>query len=167
MNRKYDTGFFINITESIKRKIPGITFTTDIITGFPGETDEDFYSTLAMMEKTGFSKTHVFKFSPRANTVAAKMKLQVDEKTKKDRSRMARELADKLRHEYIRSNTGKTLEVVLEEYNEKTGIANGTSENYIRLFFAADLEKYYAGKSKILIIKTGRMYKDGLFGTLI
>ena len=167
MGRKYDAGFYSTIAESIKRKIPGITFTTDIITGFPGETEEDFFMTLELLKRMDFSKTHVFKFSPRAKTAAAEMKLQVDEKTKKDRSRLARELGDKLRQEYVRSNAGQILEIVFEENNEKTGIASGTSENYIKVYFKHGLKDYCTEKSKILRIRTVAPYKDGLFGVLI
>jgi len=168
MNRKYDAGFFNETVKAVKEKIPSITLTTDIIVGFPGETDQDFEMTMSMLENIGFSKTHVFKYSQRQGTAAASMKGQVDERIKKDRSRIARGAADKLRKEFILSNKGVIQETVFEEFNEKLQIASGTSENYLKVYFKPQAQnKDIIKKGKILNIMADAPYREGLFGTII
>jgi len=169
MNRKYDTSFFDKTIYAIKDKIPEITLTTDIITGFPGETEKDFEMTIEMIVKTGFSKVHVFKYSPRAKTAAAVMEGQVDEKVKKTRSRTAIELADGLRKQFITANIGKPLEVVYEEFDFKTQLACGTSENYIKTYFCIPPGRNYSfiKKGKILSVMADDLYRDGLLGSII
>lgn len=169
MNRKYDTSFFDKTIYAIKDKIPEITLTTDIITGFPGETEKDFEMTIEMIVKTGFSKVHVFKYSPRAKTAAAVMEGQVDEKVKKTRSRTAIELAEGLRKQFLAASIGRPLEVVFEEFDLKTQLACGTSENYIKTYFCIPPGRNYSfiKKGKILSVMADDLYRDGLLGRII
>ncbi len=150
MNRKYDGNFFISAVENIKKAIPDITLTTDIIVGFPGETDEDFISTVDMVKNIDFSRLHVFKYSKRPGTKAADMAGHLQEKTKTERSRILRELGLDLRNSFIASNINKKLDVVCEEYDMKTGIAGGTSDNYIKVYFDLNFEEYKLKKGRIL-----------------
>ncbi len=167
MNRKYDSGFFISAIEHIKRAIPDITLTTDIIVGFPGETGQDFTDTIEIVKSIGFSKIHVFKYSIRPGTKAAGMAGQVQEKTKTERSSILRGLGSDLRNSFMDSNISKKLDVACEEYNRESGIASGTSENYIKVYFDLNHEEYKEKKSKILTVFTKSLYSDGLYGEAI
>ena len=166
MNRKYNSDFFISAVEHIKKAIPGITITTDIIVGFPGETDEDFTRTIEIVKNICFSRLHVFKYSKRPGTRAAIMSGHLQEKIKTERSRILRELGVDLRNSFIASNINKKLDVVCEEYDMKTGIAGGTSENYIKVYFDLNFDEYGKKKGKILKVSAKSIYSDGLFGVL-
>ena len=85
MNRKYTSGDFLKLAEKIKTEIPGVTLTSDIIVGFPGETEEQFCDTLSMMEKVGFDSVYAFIYSPRSGTPAAKMEDPVSAEEKSER----------------------------------------------------------------------------------
>jgi threonylcarbamoyladenosine tRNA methylthiotransferase MtaB len=166
MNRKYDSGFFVSAIEHIKKAVPDITLTTDIIVGFPGETGQDFIDTVEMVKKIDFSKIHVFKYSVRPGTKAAGMAGQVQEKTKTERSRILRKLGLDLRNSFMNSNISKKLDVVCEEYDSKRNIASGTSENYIKVYFDLDHKEYKRKKGKILKVLAKSLYADGLYGNL-
>jgi threonylcarbamoyladenosine tRNA methylthiotransferase MtaB len=166
MNRKYDSGFYISAVEHIKKAVPDITLTTDIIAGFPGETVQDFIDTVEMVKKVDFSKIHVFKYSIRPGTKAAGMAGQVQEKTKTERSLILRELGLDLRKSFIALNILKKLDVVCEEYDIKSNIASGTSENYIKVYFDLGPEGFKLKKGKILKILAKSLYADGLYGDL-
>jgi threonylcarbamoyladenosine tRNA methylthiotransferase MtaB len=166
MNRKYDSGFFISAIEHIKKAVPGITLTTDIIVGFPGETGQDFTDTVEMVKKIDFSKIHVFKYSVRPGTKAAGMAGQVQEKIKTERSLIIRELGSDLRKNFITLNISKKLDVVCEEYDIKSNMASGTSENYIKVYFDLKPGEFKQKKGKILKVLAKSLYADGLYGDL-
>ena len=92
MNRKYTVEEFEKATHLLKEAFPEVALTTDVIVGFPGETNEEFEETYKFLEKINFSKMHVFKFSPRKGTPAAKMDNQIDERIKEERSKRLIEL---------------------------------------------------------------------------
>jgi threonylcarbamoyladenosine tRNA methylthiotransferase MtaB len=167
MNRKYDSRFFISEVEHIKKEIPGITLTTDIIVGFPGETDEDFIKTVEMVKSMDFSRLHVFKYSKRPGTKAADMAGHLPEKTKTDRSRILRELGSGLRNSFVATNINKKLDVICEEYDIKNGFAGGISENYIKVYFSLHFEEYKLKKGKIVKVFAKSLYADGLYGDVI
>ena len=129
MNRRYDVKYFLEKVSEIKSKRENISLTTDVIVGFPGETEEDFENTLETCRKVGFSKIHVFPYSDRNGTVASKMKNKVDGNVKKQRVKRLMELSNELEKKYFLNNIGKELEVLIEE--EKENIFYGFTENYI------------------------------------
>ena len=135
MNRHYTREYFLDAIKSIEKKLDGIAITTDIIVGFPGESEADFMETLEMAKNVSFSKMHVFKFSPRTNTPAALMEGQISEIVKSNRSHIARKLGEELRNRYIRSNLNNELEVLCEEIDPESGLYSGTSGNYIKVYF--------------------------------
>ncbi|MBN1298093.1 MAG: tRNA (N(6)-L-threonylcarbamoyladenosine(37)-C(2))-methylthiotransferase MtaB [Actinobacteria bacterium] len=167
MKRKYSCQFFLKRIQALKNEIPGLVITTDIIAGFPGESDEDFQDTLSTMMEAGFAKTHVFKYSVRNNTAASAMDGQIDERLKSQRSKKARDLGEELREEYLRNFTGKTLKVVCEAYDTGNGIAYGTSENYLKVYFKMHSKDYIRKKCKIINVKAEKKYLDGLYGVLV
>ena len=137
MNRKYDLKYFeekINLIRSIR---PSINITTDVIVGHPGETDEDFNSTLEFCEKIGFGKIHVFPYSKRNNTKAALMDNHVSEEVKKDRASKLIRLSDILEAKYENKFIGKTLRIITEENHQ--GDIVGFTDNYIKVLVKSDI----------------------------
>lgn len=132
MNRKYDSGRFYQSVELLRKyyDTPGIT--TDLIVGFPGETDADFQESLAFVERCRFSALHVFPYSRRPGTPAAAMPGQVPNAEKKRRAGIAGQLAQKLKARYLEGLVGQTLEVLFEE--EKDGLWRGHAPNYAEVY---------------------------------
>jgi threonylcarbamoyladenosine tRNA methylthiotransferase MtaB len=131
MNRRYDTKEFMSIVEKTRSIRPNISLTTDVIVGFPGETEEDFKETLDFCRKVDFAKIHVFPYSDRNGTVASKMKDKVIGNIKKDRVHRLIELSNKLEMNYFNSFIGKEVTVLIEE--EKDNMYYGFTDNYIPL----------------------------------
>ncbi len=115
MNRKYTTNQFRHVVELLRNAYPEVHLTTDVIVGFPGETEEEFNKTYEFLKEIKFYKMHVFKYSPRSGTVAAKMPNQIDGNIKEERSNKLIELSDKNEEEYNQKYIGKEVEVLLEE----------------------------------------------------
>ena len=131
MNRKYTTNEFKESVEILRKYFKDVLFTTDIIVGFPGETDEEFNKTYKFLEEIKFYKMHVFKYSPREGTIAAKMKNQIDGKTKEERSNRLIELSNKNLEEYNKIYQNQEVEVLFEE--KKDGYWEGYTSNYIKV----------------------------------
>ncbi len=130
MNRKYDLDYYekkINLLRSIK---PDLNITTDLIVGFPGETDEMFNKTLSFLKKIGFSKIHVFPYSRRKGTVADKMPNQIDEKVKKERVQRVLELSHELEVNYLNKYINCDLEGLVETSDE---ISTAHTPNYLKI----------------------------------
>ncbi len=129
MNRRYTTAEFRSSINLIRKYYKDVSLTTDIIVGFPGETDNDFEETYKFLKEIKFYKMHIFKYSPKKGTVAAKMSNQIDGKIKEERSKKLIELSDKNEEEYNRETIGKTVNVLFEE---KVGeYYKGHTTNYI------------------------------------
>lgn len=138
MNRHYTTDEYKAIVEDLRRTIPDVSITTDIIVGFPGETDEEFETTYSFLKEIALSKMHVFKFSPRKGTRAAQMDNQVDPVVKEKRSHRVIELDRYLENNFISSFIGRNMKVLFEE--TKDGYAYGYTENYVRVRVPSDEE---------------------------
>lgn len=144
MNRKYDVDAFLKKVERIRKVRPDIAITTDVIVGFPDESDEEFNETFNFIKKVNFSELHVFPFSARENTAAYYMKNKVKPEVKQERVRRLIELSDSLNKEYYSKFKGQELEVILEERNKTTGLLSGFTSNYLKL--SADYPDSYIGK---------------------
>ena len=129
MNRKYDTNYFYNKIEKIRSIRPNISITTDLIVGFPNETDNDFNDTYEFIKKVNFTKVHVFPYSRRKGTPADLMNNQVDESIKKLRVRKILELSKELEINYMTKFINKKLDILVETYED--GIITGHTSNYI------------------------------------
>jgi len=129
MNRHYTTGQYAEITESLRKVRPEAALTTDVIVGFPGETDEEFNQSLAFVKKIGFARIHVFEYSKREGTPAANFPHQVPDKVKSERSRKMRELAAALQLNYHKAQIGKTAPVLFET-SKAPGKWLGHTNNY-------------------------------------
>ena len=115
MNRKYTTSQYLEKINKIRNYLPNIAFTTDVIVGFPGESDEEFEETYNFIKEVNYSELHVFPYSPRRNTPAAKMKDQVDDKIKHERVNGLLELSKKLNRDFALKQIGKILKVLFEK----------------------------------------------------
>jgi len=166
MGRPYTAQYYFRKIGMISGSFPDIALTTDVMAGFPGENEEDFDRTVNMIERIAFSKIHVFKFSKRMHTPAYGMGNQVGEEIKSERSKILRNMGDRLRNSYIKNHIGKLLSVVCEEMNVENNIISGTSENYIKVYFSMDKENFPSLKGRILRIAANSEYKNGLWGIL-
>ncbi|MCR5040696.1 MAG: tRNA (N(6)-L-threonylcarbamoyladenosine(37)-C(2))-methylthiotransferase MtaB [Clostridia bacterium] len=128
MNRRYTASDFSDLAGRLRSAFPDCALTTDVICGFPGETDADFAETLAFVKKIAFEKVHVFPFSAREGTPAAKFAQQIPKAVKTERCRLLSECANELRRDHFMSLAGKTLPVLLE--SRRNGVYKGYTENY-------------------------------------
>ncbi|MGI6144682.1 MAG: tRNA (N(6)-L-threonylcarbamoyladenosine(37)-C(2))-methylthiotransferase MtaB [Clostridia bacterium] len=159
MNRPYTTEQYLEIITDIRKKIPDIALTTDIMVGFPGETDEHFQEYLKFVEKVAFSRLHVFKYSPRRGTPAASFSGQISPAVKEARSRKMIRLGEKLAKLYAQKFLGQTLDVLVEEkVAEHTW--EGSSANYLKVRFNSD----EAPRGQIIPIYLKKVEKNYCFG---
>ena len=137
MNRKYDMQYFINKINQIRSIRKDIAITSDVIVGFPGETDEDFNITKENIKKIKFTELHVFPYSKREGTPAAIMKNQIDGNIKKQRVKELIEVSEELKNEYYKNFIGKSLEVLVETYSDGYLIISkkGTFFKYLIIFY--------------------------------
>ena len=133
MNRKYDTKIFKEKTDLIREVFPNAGLTTDIIVGFPGETEENHKETIDFVGDIKFAKTHLFKYSKRDGTRAAKMGDQVNGNIKKDRLKDLEAIEKANREAFLEKQIGKTLEVLFEDKSDMDGVKSGYSTNYLRV----------------------------------
>ena len=138
MNRKYDLKYYEEKIKKIRMIRPDISITTDIIVGFPYETDELFNETLEFSRKMNFSKIHVFPYSIRLGTSAANMPNQVDESIKKERVKKLMDLSETMEKEYYNKFVGKELDILVEECDNNVSI--GHSSNYLMIRLNEKLE---------------------------
>ncbi|MGM9857708.1 MAG: tRNA (N(6)-L-threonylcarbamoyladenosine(37)-C(2))-methylthiotransferase MtaB [Bacilli bacterium] len=138
MNRKYLTEEFYEKLCKIRQVKKDVCISTDVIVGFPGETDEEFNETYEFIKKCEFAFLHVFPFSARSGTPAAKMENQVNPQVKKERVHKLLALSAQLQNKYQSKFIGKELEVLFEEFDKKTNTYCGHSSNYIMVHKASD-----------------------------
>ena len=133
MNRRYTIEEFKKGVELLRKAYPRVSLTTDVIVGFPGETDEEFNITYENLEEIKFYKMHIFKYSPRKGTRAAVMPNQINGNVKEERSRKLIELSDKNEKEYNKQYIGKEVEVLFEEPHLENGkrYMKGHTTNYL------------------------------------
>ena len=136
MNRHYTREDVFEIVENIKKYFRYPAFTCDIIVGFPGETDEEFNNTIEGAKRIGFYEVHAFKYSKRKWTVAAKMENQVDGNVAQQRSEKLILLANEMKKEYMNSQIGKKMKILIEEQNGE--LAQGYTPNYIMVKVKSD-----------------------------
>ena len=136
MRRHYSAREYADFVSEAKRRIPGLHLGTDVIVGFPGESDAEFAESCRFVAETGFANVHVFTYSPRPGTLAAKMPGRPSPDTVKRRSAELRKLADASAASFVRGQIGQTLPVIFERV--ENGFARGWSDNYIEVTVPAD-----------------------------
>ncbi len=158
MNRRYDTEDYTERVRLLRRYFPDMSLTTDIITGFPGETEEEFEETCLFARKMAFAKIHVFPYSEREGTAAAAMP-QMDMSVRKARAAKLISISDELSAEFAAGMTGKTAEVLVETVSD--GIPEGYTANYVRtkITEGADVSEIRSGD----IVKGVISGSDGAF----
>ena len=144
MNRKYTLAEYEDRVNALRAEFPDMSLTTDIITGFPEETEEEFEETIAFAKRIKFAKIHVFPYSEREGTKAASMP-QMDMSIRKARAKKLIEVSDRLSAEFASSMIGRDAQILIEKLEEKDGriIAEGYTANYIRTF--ADISDAASG----------------------
>ncbi|MBQ3006092.1 MAG: tRNA (N(6)-L-threonylcarbamoyladenosine(37)-C(2))-methylthiotransferase MtaB [Clostridia bacterium] len=128
MNRHYNSTEYYELCKKLRSSFTDTTITTDIMVGFPGETEEDFEKSLKFAVKVGFEKVHVFPYSIRPGTPAAKMEGQIEKSEKERRAAIMSSTCEEIRQNFLKSQVGKTLEVLVEEHHG--GFAQGYTANY-------------------------------------
>lgn len=160
MGRHYTVKSVLGLIKKM-RIIPNLSLTADLIVGFPGETDKDFQQTIKFVQVAKLLKIHVFKYSLRPGTQAAKMVSQISEAIKKQRSqelaRMGREISEKIKQKYLH----KTIQVLVE--NKKDRLWTGLTSNYLRVYFrsAKDL------RNQLMAVRLMRLRRDGFYGKMV
>jgi threonylcarbamoyladenosine tRNA methylthiotransferase MtaB len=162
MCRQYTTDEFMRTVEEIKSRLDRPAITTDVIVGFPGETDGDFEATVDLVREVCFAKTHVFSFSPRKGTTAAGLQDAIDNRVMKERSRILRNLDVELGRKFREQFVGETAEILLENSNRQPC---GRSERY----FIVYLEKTGAKpeKNDLVTVKLTENAENGAIGKVI
>lgn len=158
MNRKYDMNKFKEIINKIREVRPDINITTDLIVGFPTETKEDFLESYNNANEIKFGKIHVFPYSKRDGTVAAKMKSIVTDAEKKERTHKMITLSNKLENEYYNKFIDKTLSVLVEEVFDK--YCTGHTDNYIKVIINKKLEHNKFYNVKIIKVDNCNVYGE-------
>jgi len=165
MRRKYTMEFFAERLDRLKEALPGLAITSDVIVGFPGETEEEFMETYNFIKKYKFSELHVFPYSKRTGTPAARMDDQIDEEVKNNRVHRLIELSNQLAKEYASQFEGEVLEVIPEErFKEEPNedLYVGYTDNYLKVVLPAQEEM--VGKIvKVKLTKAGYPYNEGQF----
>ena len=160
MNRHYDTAAFARLLEEVRAAVPGVAISTDIIVGFPGETEADFAAGLDFVRQMGFARMHVFPYSPRKGTPAARRTDQVPPMVRKERAARMQALADALAEEYHRAALGSDVDVLFE--TSEDGVTDGLTETYIRVYTDAPVTR-----GEIVPVRLTHLYRDGVWGELV
>ncbi len=163
MNRRYTSKEYEDIVNLLRDKIENVSITTDVIVGFPGETDEEFNETFEFLKRVKLTKTHIFKYSQRTGTKAYSMENQIDGTVKDKRSKILIELNKVNEENFTKSYIGKTLDVLFEEeYSKEQGYYVGYTKNYIRVIAKANCDI----SGKILNVKIDDVQGEIAKGTL-
>jgi len=144
----YTTRSFMDIVETFRKEMPDFNFTTDVIVGFPGESEVEFAETARIVEEARFSHIHTFRYSRRKGTRANRMDDQIEERIKSERSEVIRQISEENRLDYMSSIIGKTERVLIEKVNSK-GMAQGYGEHYLPIHFSTP-------------VRTKNMFRDVL-----
>src|SRR5690625_3413044 len=163
MRRKYSSDYYEEKIKKIKKALPQLAITSDIIVGFPGETEEEFMETYRFVEKIGYAELHVFPYSRRTGTPAARMDNQVDPEVKERRVQQMISLSDRLAKDYAKQFENTVLEVIPEEVSEiDPNYVEGYSDNYIKVRFAGSKD-LIGSIVKVKITNANYPYSEGLF----
>ena len=160
MNRHYTTAQFAQLVMEVRAAVPGVAISTDIIVGFPGETEEDFAAGMDFVRRMGFARMHVFPYSARRGTPAARRTDQVPPMVRKERAARMQALAEELAEGYHRSMLGSVAEVLFE--TQEDGVTDGLTETYVRVYTDAPVTR-----GEIAPVRLTHIYKDGVWGVPI
>jgi threonylcarbamoyladenosine tRNA methylthiotransferase MtaB len=164
MKRSYSLAQYQRTVNSIKEMIPEAAITTDIMVAFPGESDEEFEQSYSFCQQAGFANIHVFPFSPRPETAAARMPEQIKDKVKAERNQLMLELSRSSQRRFCEQFSGQIMPVLWEkETSPRSGIYSGLTGNYIRVF--AHSEKSLS--NEITPVKLVEIHNQGIWGEIV
>jgi threonylcarbamoyladenosine tRNA methylthiotransferase MtaB len=163
MKRRLSVGRFLQRCDEIHSRLDRPALTTDAIVGFPGETEADFVETCRTVQRAGFSKVHVFRFSPRQGTPAAELPNRVPQRIHQHWAARLNHLSDGLRAKYLASLVGQTVQVLIEGLNPETGRLQGTADRYITVELAGDA----AWEGRLIDVRIDSAVEDRALGTRI
>ncbi|KUK64920.1 MAG: RNA modification enzyme, MiaB family [Desulfofundulus kuznetsovii] len=164
MRRNYNINDYRRVIKQIRDRIPEIALTTDVMAGFPGETDQQFYSTCDVIKDISFSRLHVFKYSRRKGTPAAEFDNQIHPAVKEERSKILLAISNKMSRDYACLHLGTIQEVLVEGvYSKQSGYDEGLTDNYLRVLFPSVFNK----RGEIVNVKIESLQGENLRGTII
>lgn len=163
MHRPYDTAKFAQLLQRIRSLVPNVAITTDVIVGFPGETEEDFQKSLDFIRQCRFSKIHIFPYSQRKGTPAATMPGQLSNKEKQERVHRLEAIDQEGNLAYREAQLGTESSVLWERRNKDNGLWEGLTPGYVRVY--APSEENWKGK--ISAVRLESIFEDGLKGAII
>ncbi len=167
MNRHYDLSAYKDILKVLREYDAGYSITTDIIVGFPGETQEDFLESVKLVQEFDFCKVHVFKYSKRNTTLAAGMPGHISPQVKTIRSKELIRASEISAEKFFRSNIGTIRTVLIEGYDEENGLYHGLTDNYIKIYIRKNGQHTIAELINTFVkVKPEDFYKDGLSANL-
>ena len=162
MNRRYTAAEYERIVNVLRENLKDASITTDVIVGFPGETDEEFNETYEFLKRNKLTKTHIFKFSPRTGTKAADMKDQIDGKKKEERSKKLIELNEKNERSFTESLTGREMGVLIEqEVKGENGIYEGYTRDFVKVHVDGISKNDIGNIVKVKLLKSKGDYAEG------
>lgn len=163
MHRHYNCEEYLEIVNLIRKYFPSPAITTDVIVGFPGETDDEFKKSCEFVKKVGFSKVHIFPYSRRAGTLADKMPDQIDNTLKAKRAKIMQAVADESENEFLKSKIGSTVKVLAETY--ENGYICGLTADYIPVKIISD--NFDSLQNTFIYAKIKRIDNDSCIGELV
>ncbi len=161
MKRRYNADEYQRTVTLIRDKVTDVAVTTDVIVGFPGESDAEFLETLDFCREMRFTRIHVFQYSPRPGTVAASLPHKISAAVKKERSQLMLSLVDECTQSFRESYLGRTMEVLFEQ--KTAGFWTGLTGNYIKVY----VKSRTVLTNKLIPVKLGKIYRDGILGELL
>lgn len=162
MNRNYNREAYFEMVEVLRKVDMGFGISTDVIVGFPGETERDFKDSVEMVERVQFCKVHVFKYSKRPMTKAAQMKGHLAPEVKNKRSEELIRIADDAAQRFYESLVGTIRTVLFEEYDEGTGCYRGHADNFVEVYCKSEKEL----SNTFALVKLDKPYRLGMLGVL-
>lgn len=163
MHRHYNSDEYLQIVNLIRKYFESPAITTDVIVGFPGETDEEFKESCDFVKKVGFSKVHIFPYSRRAGTLADKMPDQIDNATKAERAKILQRIADKSESDFLESKIGKTVKILAE--TGENGYICGFTSDYVPVKIKSD--NFNSLQNTFVCAKIKGKDKDCCIGELV
>jgi threonylcarbamoyladenosine tRNA methylthiotransferase MtaB len=167
MKRWYNTRQFRRSVRQLREMVPEIGITTDLIVGFPGETDEEFEAGCAFVREIGFSKLHVFPFSPRRHTPAAEMSEQIHPRIKERRAATLREIGEELSGAFAQRQIGPELRVLVEQVErdepDGTRLWSGLTDNYLRVYVPAGQDRDLS--NRFVSVRGIERFQDGVLSS--
>lgn len=163
MNRPYNRQDYLDIVKTVKAFDPGYGITTDLIAGFPGETEADHQDSVDLIQEAGFCKVHAFKYSQRPFTKAASMADQIPAPLKKSRTKELIDAGEQASHRFFQENQGRVRSVLIEEHAQDYGCLTGYTDNYIRVYLKGGNKKMMNCFQEVKLLEP---FADGMKGEI-